>query len=264
MRRHITRLDADFEGLYERVHAGHEPVFVLSPGRSGSLLLTRILELDRQLLPVHEPLPELGWHNTWALLHPEDVGRAADYFDGARYEFIRDAHLVGRRYIETNNRCTFFARAIVKLYPRARFIHLLRNPVSFVRSGLPRGWYTGKTLYDASRPVGSGDEWDRMDRTEKIAWLWQVTHEYVDDFKSDHPGRVHTVIAEQLFSDGSEVDPIFRFLGCPVPDAKALRRVTRNRVNPNTKGNVTLSPADEQRILARTPTARAYYSELYR
>ena len=263
-RRLIARSRDDFTGLYERVHAEHEPVFVLSPGRSGSLLMTRMFSLDRSLEPLHEPLPELGWHNAWALAHPEEVRRAADFFDAARYEFIRDAHLVGRRYVETNNRCTFFARAIALLYPRARFIHLVRHPVSFVRSGLTRGWYTKRTLYDDSRPSGRDDEWEHLDRVEKVAWLWQATHEYIDAFKSDHEGLVHTVVAEELFSDEEVGLEVFRFLRQPVPAAARVRRVVRKRVNASTKGTVSLTDADEQRILARTPSARMYYPELGR
>ncbi len=248
-----------FDDLFDRVHLDHEPVFVLNPGRSGSLLVTRILALDGGLRAVHEPRPEFTWHNTFAFEHPDEQERIGDMFDAGRYEYIRDSHLTDRRYVETNNRITFFARAIASLYPQSKFVHLVRHPSAFVKSGLPRGWYTGGNLYDASRPTMQTEDWQWLSRAGKIAWLWEQTHKYIDDFKAEHPDRVHTVLAENLFGNSDVAAELFQFIGRPIPARRRLSRVVKRKANANTKGRVVLSAEDEEEIQRQTPTARKYY-----
>ena len=138
------------EALPQEIMAEAEPIFVLSTGRVGTMLLTRLFELEQGLHIEHEALPEMLLAGKTAY-DTGDISFAKGAFIAGRYEAIRDYKLRGLRYVETNNRLTFFAPAMAELFPKAKFIHLLRHPDSFVSSGIQRNWYTGKTITDEGR-----------------------------------------------------------------------------------------------------------------
>jgi hypothetical protein len=133
-----------------------EPVFVLSTGRTGAALLTELLLLADGVDVHHTPRPELVRVSRRAY---EEIGGNLDLFvevfKTAREELLLQSVRRGRRYVETNNRVTFFAPAAAVEFPDAKFIHLTRDPATFVRSGLRRNWYSGTHHHDIGRIVPS-------------------------------------------------------------------------------------------------------------
>ena len=119
-------------------NGGKPACFILSTGRAGTQYLTELLNELPGLQALHEPQPELLYASRWAYEHQEKTEMLEAAFLAARYEFIRNAHLSGLRYVETNNRLCFLADGIAKAFPKARFIHLVRHPEAFIRSGLQR------------------------------------------------------------------------------------------------------------------------------
>ena len=112
--------------LRDHVHQNAQPIFVLSTGRCGTKLITKILSANPNFEVYHAPFPELTPFSHTAY-HKKDHESASLAFEASRYEYIRNDFLTGQRYVETNNRITFFCYAIAKLYPEAQFIHLYRN-----------------------------------------------------------------------------------------------------------------------------------------
>jgi hypothetical protein len=141
-----------------------------------------------------------------------DISFAKGAFLAGRYEAIRDYQLSGLRYVETNNRLTFFAPAIAELFPKAKFIHLVRHPSSFISSGMQRKWYTGQSITDEGR-ISPPESLNLMSRSDKIAWLWNTTNEYIENFKrSISVERVYTLQSEKLFTNVDEAISLMKWL----------------------------------------------------
>lgn len=228
--REIHGLTRDFSELYDEVHREARPIFVLSTGRCGTKLLTNILKHDKTVDPVHEPAPELSYHSSLAYKNPTGDQSLEGAIDMARYELLRDTYLLGKRYVETNNRITFFAYYLAELFPKAQFLHLVRHPDDFISSGLARKWYSGKTLYDEGRIRAIAD-FESLDKTQKIAWLWLATNKFALEFKEAHPDRCALLKAEDLFEGNKKVHDVLHFLGIDSISPAVVAKETKVKVN---------------------------------
>lgn len=236
--------------------------FVLSTGRCGTKLLTTVLERLPSVIVEHQPVPELQYAS--ATIHNECVTdpvalRLAAI--AARFNHVTTAYLRGRQYIETNNRITFLARPLAELFHRSVFIHLIRHPGEYVRSGMRRGYYTDARMEHEQLHPLLGTEanvrWLSMDRLERIAWQWNETQQYIEEFKATLPAaRVMTVRAEKLFTEPSTTLQICRFLGLKpgAGFARTLERRLRSPVNAQRSG--TFPTFDEWPITERDKVAR--------
>lgn len=228
----------DITELYRIVHEESQPVFVLSTGRCGTAFLTHLLESDDSLAVFHEPEPEFFYHTVMAHKEYEsDPEKVKAVFDVARYELIRNVFINDKRYVETNNRVTFFANQIAELYPGSKFIHLVRNPESFVKSGLGRNWYSGNSLYDEGRIRSEDEGWSQRSQLEKIAWLWNETNSFIEEFKKNvSTDRTLYIKAEELFKNAKVQMAIFDFIGLKRPTTANLKKITSRKINEG-KGN---------------------------
>lgn len=230
VRRYIHSLDRNFNDLYGEVRENAAPVFVLSTGRCGTMLLTELLKTSKDLAPVHEPFPELSYHSALAFEEPQENKNLKTAIDTARYEGIRNAYLLGKRYVETNNRITFFAYYLAELYPQAKFVHLVRHPKGFIKSGVARDWYSGKTLYDEGR-IKDEELFKDFNQQQKIAWLWAQTNQFAEDFRQAHPDRCFLLRSEDLFEGNERVEEILVRLGVSDISKNSIQKATRSKVN---------------------------------
>ena len=243
----------DSDVLPEDVLAQAAPVFVLSTGRVGTMLLTRLFELEKGLHIEHEALPEMLYTGKLAYADPSNIEFTKGAFMAGRYEAIRDCQLQNLRYVETNNRLTFFAPAMAALFPNAKFIHLLRHPDSFVSSGIQRNWYTGKTITDEGR-IAPGKDLGIERQQDKIAWLWNATNAFIDDFKAGAgKDRTLTVRSEDLFSNAEEAERILNWLNFKA-DKTSIQKVLNTPVNSSRKKK---TPQEYNTDL--TPLVKKYY-----
>lgn len=216
------------------------PVFFLSTGRAGTLFFTGLLQEDPSLLVEHEPEPALVAQSRvlYETVAPDANDEALLRLGGqvflvARQRLLAQGLAQRRTYIETNNRITFFAPALLALFPRARFVHLHRHPVAFVRSGLARQWYTGRHPHDVGRIVprpGTPEAaaWASWTDIERIAWLWAETGNYIERFLAQVPAAQKM----SMHFDRPDVDSVSRvlaFCGARIPPDLAARvSVPRN------------------------------------
>ena len=229
------KLTVSAKELYQEVHSGAEPVFVLSTGRSGTKLLTNIFETAVNTRVFHQPYPELTYYSGYAYRnYRAEHEKLKAIIDVARYELIRDCFILGERYIETNNRITFFAWQLAELFPRARFIHLVREPVKYIESGYSRDWYSGEKLMDEGRPVpglGTGISWESFDQVQKITWLWIVTNRFISDFTEKYKDRVFLLKSEDLYASPRKIREMYDFLGMPFNHGEKITKLIRQPVN---------------------------------
>ena len=141
----------------------------------------------------------------------------------ARFELFVEAYRSGKVYVETNNRITFFAPALARLLPNARFIHVVRHPADFVRSGMRRDYYGEGNIQHQRLTPSSHPQWASYSELEKIAWEWNEINAFVEDFKASLPAsRVMTIRSESLFRDSGSILQVLEFMG--IADDPVLRR----------------------------------------
>jgi hypothetical protein len=179
-----------------------EPVFFLSTGRCGTKWFSDLLLKDRDLSVFHAPLPNLAvpGKTAWDLTRkynfklPEQENLLLEeIFLTGREQHLRYSAKAQKRYVETNNYITFFAPVLAKIFPDAKFVHIVRDPLAFIRSGMDRAYYSPGNTDDIKRIVPNkvigGKEWDFLSQYAKIAWLWKETNEFIESFSGTVPQK---------------------------------------------------------------------------
>ncbi|MFW6027145.1 MAG: methyltransferase domain-containing protein, partial [Candidatus Woesearchaeota archaeon] len=198
-----------------------EPIFVLSTGRCGTKFLAKNLKKSKELISLHEPNPELIYYARYAYENKDnnyEILKAM--IDSARFDLISKSLVQNKKYFESNNRLTFFAEQLVELYPKVKFIHLIRNPAEFVRSGIRRNWYQSNNLWEMGRiqPINNDINWEQMSQLAKISWLWNETNQFIEEFKAKiNNKKIITVFSEDLFNDIVTLKNILNFIGVSNP-----------------------------------------------
>jgi hypothetical protein len=252
-------------GIREAHEAGWRGVrctFTLSTGRVGTMTLAHLVSSTSGVVAVHEPAPHLLRLSKLAFEERSSVDAGPSerwrlVVEAARADAIWQAHRKGHAYFESGNRMTFFAPELASLFPDAKFVHLFRDPMTFVESTHARGWYAGHPWDWARIAPGPADafldRWERMDALEKIAWNWVGVNAYaldVCDSISSH--RSMLLPSEALFSGRKDVvEQLFSFLELRPPGIRTVRRVLSGRLNASSTsggGGAVLSQRDQDRI----------------
>ncbi len=260
-----ANLSYNVNELYTIIHNESSPVFVLSTGRCGTQLITNLFDKQKHNKVFHNPHPELTYYANYAYQHYPETELLKPIIDCARYELIRNAFLLGETYIETNNRITFFAYALKELFPHAKFIHLLRHPFPFVKSGLSRGWYKNNKIIEEGR-IRPGNEkklnqFYQYNQVQKIAWTWNETNTFIKIFgETMNHEKFLCIKAEDLFSDVNTASLLFNFIGIQNFSVNKLKRAIKKPVNVNKKTGRTLTDQEKRQIVEQTPLAQKYYN----
>lgn len=153
-----------------------EPVFITGMGRSGTVLLSRLVALDQRVQAHHETLAGDFAHltprpdeNSAAWFRIERPGRMLRVFARRRLSKPRQ-----RRWIEVNSALRYSTGDLAVAFPRARFLHLVRDPERVITSLWHRRHFTpaGDNHHNL-RPAGRDETvWDATSRFEKLCWLW--------------------------------------------------------------------------------------------
>ncbi len=233
----------DYSSLPELIFNELESIFVLSTGRCGTELLERLFKLIPQNYIYHEPKPEMVYSSKLAYkLGSRGIEARKLGFISARYDKLKKAYLHQKRYIETNHHLTFYADAISEILPNAKFIHLMRHPASFVRSGIRRNYYIhhdyddGRITPRAEDKIGSA--WESYSQLKKISWLWNETNQQIEDFKKSIPStRILTMNSEDLFKHADGFEQILMFLNLNAASTDKIRRLISKPRNIQYKGS---------------------------
>ncbi|WP_420318304.1 sulfotransferase [Ekhidna sp.] len=185
------------EELFASPHIIEDPIFFLSTGRCGTEWFSHVISKKKNAIVFHNPTPNFSIQNKFIY---ELIQQGVDqslvhqvstqvYFTG-REQHLRYAYKTDKRFIETNNHITFFAHALAKLFPSARFVHLYRHPGDFVTSGMNRGWFDhNKAATEKIIVPKDLSAWSDYSRVQKIGWVWNETNLFIEDFKNQHPER---------------------------------------------------------------------------
>lgn len=149
--------------------------FLLGIGRSGTKLLSELLNSDDSAIVFHEPIPE---DFDAFLTAYEDKKSAFRYISKYRkkkiYSLVKNKDV--KTYGEVNSVLRYHAEAIIKCFPHAKTLHLVRDGRDVVRSFISRIHYTkGSKGHHALKPAKNDPlyyEWNKLNRFEKVCWLW--------------------------------------------------------------------------------------------
>lgn len=227
-------------------------VFVLSTGRVGTQTLAALAYLARTVLAYHEPHPLLYGLSQQAYLQKSSLAIKqilTEAFIAVRQDLLMYSLHCELGYVETSPQVTFLGPLINQLLPHARFIHLIRNPGDFIRSGMRRNWYSGSP-HDRTRIYPRMDtdcyaKWPALTPFQKNVWLWTETNRWVADFgKTVSPERWLCIRSEDLFSGNFDtLERFFAFLVQEIPSEKKVRRILGQQLNKQKIGEFPL-PAE--------------------
>lgn len=220
-------------------------VFVLSTGRGGTETLTALAALSPTIDASHEPRPRLIKASFDAYLEGGDLAGQAHWRDlvlASRDDFVRGAAQQGKVYVETNNRLTYLAPVLAKVFPASRFIHVYRDPFAFVRSAMRRRYYDGHN-WDFARVRPRADDplsarWDALPRIECCAWLWWRTNADARAWMTTLPPHRRLAIrAEDLFGGDQQVlADLFAICDSSMPPTDRVRDVLTAKLNAQQAG----------------------------
>ena len=166
------------------------PIFFLSTGRTGTKWFANLFKQQKQLITFHQAVPTLAIQNKfyYNILNDKTLSEKTKYeigkeiFLAAREEYLLYSYKTQKNFLETNNDMLFFAEVIAKLIPNSKFVHIYRHPGDFVRSGLARGWYQDNIVEQKMIKPNIAN-WQQLNRIEKIAWLWNESNTFIENFK---------------------------------------------------------------------------------
>lgn len=208
---HIHHLS---KAYYENFLANYAPVIILNTGRSGSALLYEVLSNFQELKVYHEAPPNLMLYADFAYKNQSELDTLKHIFSAARTELMLEAMVEDKIYLESNQCLTFFVRAIADLFPKARFVHLTRHPGDFVRSAIRKGWHLNDTIWELGRINDRSDaSWQTMTQIEKLAWVWQATHGFIEGFKNSTNSEVLSLRFEDLVTQPETFQDLLSFCG---------------------------------------------------
>ncbi len=247
--------------------------FILSTGRCGTALLSKILGCSPSLLVCHTPQPELNYVSSLIHKSKPDLESLKIAILAARFDLFAQAFSKNLQFVETNNRISFFASALYNLLPNAKFIHLIRHPGDFVRSGMRRQYYAEDVIMHQRLQSPDTKAWAKMNRLEKIAWEWNEINSAIESFKKEcHHSSVITLKSEALFTQPECIRQIFSFMRSPNPfltwsDDKMKRKLLSQPVNQQLTGTFPKyqdwTDQDKQRLKVQATLAPEYGYDLH-
>jgi hypothetical protein len=211
----------------------YSPVFILSPGRSGSKFIVELLNLSARIDAYHEPRPTLQYFSNFACRHQDQPEVLQKMIDAARMEMVLETYIKDRIFVESNQCLTFLAPALAALFKKAKFVHLLRHPGDFVVSAARKGWYVNDSIWEAGRPKPEAEDvWRQWTLVQKLGWLWDASNCFLRKFSGGlQNGRVLTCRLEDMVADMDHAAGLFSFCRADAPTEKAIKEMQGKKIN---------------------------------
>lgn len=233
-----------------------KPVFIVSTGRAGSMMLARVLGLHPRLLALHEPAPHLNAEAfaRWTGSHHHH--RLRQSIKSKRHSLIEQVGLNSLTYVESSHYCSHLIPELYEFWG-GRFVHLYRNGRDFVRSGLARPWWYPSDrrpalgldrLKSATRKwlrrnlfIDWGEGWDDhrlpppsdlRTRIEKISWLWVEINQVIIDSVSVLPDHASMSLQLESFNRRT-VSDLLDFIGVETNASLTARMLAKAHERPN-------------------------------
>jgi len=253
-------------------------VFIVSTGRTGTAAIASYLNQGFMgVQAFHEPKPSL--HLRLAS-NAFQAGRLSDRSMIALLAWTRRrlcARVRGPVYVEANPYLYGFVEFLPRVFSRPRFVHIIRDPRTFVRSVINFGSFRGvKRIVGAWLPYwllnpeqvepSVLSRATHLTHIERSAWRWRFFNE-----RLERAGRLYgddylCVRFEDLFCpDGSGIRQLAAWIGVSEIPGQLHNLLTR-KVNESTGNEIetwdSWSEADKQCVLTHCRELMARYGYL--
>lgn len=186
----------NYKSIYE-LKDDIQPIFVLSTGRSGSKSIVDNLKNIEGFHCEHESnfnLIRLSAEYSMKLKSVEEVKNELIEY----YSTIKIKKSV-QYYLESDQKLSNLIEPLIKIFPNAKFVWLIRDPKSFIRSATSRNWFAYNKFNDRNalinpfeRSLGlrlggnviadfSESDWEKLSITQRNAWYWQYWNKNIEN-----------------------------------------------------------------------------------
>lgn len=214
------------------VDKGEKLFFVLGTGRSGSTSIAKMLSQHPDITCLHEPNYQL-------------IRLSTEYAHGVKNrDRVKDelwqmygtcSSLPAGVYGESDQKLSNLVELLAELFPKAKFIHLIRNGIDTVSSTYSRGWFDNREYaYDTEQEdqvplfrlkgifseyrlnppemrLMSEQAWKEMTAFERNAWYWSYWNDLIESqFEKIGKARTYTLKLEEIHLKIHELN---RFIG---------------------------------------------------
>ncbi|GBE06030.1 hypothetical protein BMS3Abin10_01672 [bacterium BMS3Abin10] len=186
--------------------------FIVSTGRTGTRWLAGLLNLSKDALVEHEPVPIETWAHKEAA---RDLNTAVQYVKEFRrkeiYLRVSGRRLLIKTYGEVNGILRRHIEPILKYIPGVVLLHLVRDGRDVIRSLISRGTYSGNhsVYYDFQPHIVDeySDRWNKLSEFEKTCWLWQWENKYMRQH-IDQRARFEDIISSYALFRKQILEPL--------------------------------------------------------
>jgi hypothetical protein len=156
--------------------------FILALGRSGTTFLAHLLNMVPNAVVFHEPARSDIDAYRRAFFSPDDAERYIASFR-KKEMYLRTRSKDFRVYGEVNSLLRRHSEALKRQFPRAGFLHMVRDGRNVVRTMMstdalkPGFMWTWWLRPHESDPFYA--QWSTMDRFAKLCWYWRVENHHL-------------------------------------------------------------------------------------
>lgn len=244
----------------------NEIIFLVSPGRSGTKTLIQYLRKNSDLCAIHAPTPWLATVGSFfwkGEISEESAGWA---YYSSRENYLKIACRRGLTFVDGDCKNLPLLPVLADFFPKSKFVHVVRNPLKFVCSGLDRGYYEkkdpvlwGHLLCDSQ--VSKADSFKHQ--VELIADFWEISNNIASEVRRKvGKSRYVFLKSESMFIEGAEIYEAFNDLG--VGNFSKSQRGPLSVSNSNNLKNKYDEDFIVNIIRARCPSAKIYYPEIFK
>ena len=226
---------------------------IISPGRSGTRWLSNVLLDLSKIYLCHSSrlsLASTGYLYDQSLISDSEIIGA---YRHSRSHFLSLSSFNNSPYIDFDCKLSPISPVIASFYPNSMFLALLRDPISFIISGLRRGYFLNMSPLSwghlESIPVDSSlpfQEWQIF----KIAAFWRSIALVADAMINLYPERVFVLNCSKMFSDPSQLSSFLSWFNLSHKPVTTSTCYTR-KYNASDLSVFTLSPS--QKSLLSSP-----------
>ncbi|MCF8327175.1 MAG: sulfotransferase domain-containing protein [Bacteroidales bacterium] len=231
--------------------------FILSTGRTGTQFFSSYLnESCEDILCLHEPKPSrrFKWYSNFYLEQKVPENFIARQYLSCRKKIFNRKDF--SHYVESSNFMFGNIPAIETIADNLSVIHLVREPVSYIRSHLNKGFWSGIKGITARKVPGwleyiDPDIRKSGDPVLILAARWIYVNQVIDTYQQQFPYLL--VRFEDLFGNNTQtgihtLNKVRDFLKCPEIDEKQQRYWLTQTANQSKKQRAENYPVEARHL----------------
>lgn len=198
--------------------------FILSTGRTGTQFFSRYLtESCHDVLCLHEPKPSrrFKWYSNFYLQHKLSAEFIGRQFLSKRKNVINRTDF--SHYVESSNFMFGCIPAIADVAPELSVIHIIREPVAYIRSHLNKGFWSGIKGFTAKNIPGWLEFLDTEIKKSNdpvliLAARWIYVNRVIEGYQQQYPYmllRFEDLFGQDKQKGIAKLDELRTFLNCP-------------------------------------------------